>query len=457
MYFEALRALGLLEVSDRKPSPPGPEPLLLNSVVEGTVRASSDPNQDVEPAVIAIDIDGTTHTTTTYIKYVTESNLPRIYFSKTVVFGNYIEGQLSVPADYAKSGDPFLAQNPFTDGVAPKRMYNSGVVFNSPCFTAPSGIAVWYSDSGGYPWSSAVVLARSDIATIVLDKPDIEVSQAPTSRGWVYVAFVQFDCINPNVSVLKIYRSSDGGASFQLASSVITGNVWSPQVLVNPFFGNVYVIWTDMVNKQIWMARSTDVWASTWTYELVANVDPVSGSINNGTINGEVRAITSTSAKFNSVANSICVVWHEREPGSPPDVNRTDVYFQSKTGSGWLPTKVLIDDNPIRDQFHPALDYDGTGRLMVAWYDRVEDPTNFKYHQYVTYITTDGTRLQNKARVSTFDTDPFNFTPIRGFVGDYQDMWLWTYGGTQKYVSAWVGMPSWLQGSEDIFLSRILP
>ncbi|HEV8132845.1 MAG TPA: hypothetical protein VGQ81_16480 [Acidobacteriota bacterium] len=470
-YFDALRAAGILSIirTDRSGIPTGQSvdfdpmmkfgrvrgplsfPFLIDPKLEFTHPVDADFNNNSETAVIALDLGSTTYTSTAYIKDL--GGFFRNHFSWSTDLTLFNIGEFPRPPEYNRSADPFLAENPFTDGQNPKRMYCSGILYNGfdqffkPIM--PDSVAVWYSDNGGQSWSSPpTIVARNDDPNWFFDKPDVEVSwNAGADRGYVYVTFVKVFQSPVSNSQLVIRRSTDGGLTFPADSErlIVTGDVQAPQVLIGPFGGTVYVIYLDYQNNQIKEARSTDY--STWSFSTVANVTPVDRTIR---LNGSVRALTAPMARYNSVANKIDVVWHQLEPGSE---NRTDVWFNVKTALGWGTNPKCITCNGLApdpgDQFFPALDFDRSGNLKIVWYDRRDDPNNLLYHQYVTATDSDGNLLQGKNQVSTFQSNPQNRQ-----LGDYQDMWFWTYGTIDRFISSWIGIPG---NSQYVYDSSITP
>ena len=70
-----------------------------------------------------------------------------------------------------------------------------------------------------------------------------------------------------------------------------------------------------------------------------------------------------------------------------------------------------------------ALDFDLTGNMIVTFYDRRDDSSNIKYHLYSARIDSSGIRLEPNIRVSTFQSNPQNYTVDPRFIGDYHDIW----------------------------------
>ena len=294
------------------------------SIIVGPYNMVSDSAQDAEPAVMATNRNGLTHVMTSYIKIV-NGTTPRLYFSTTTDLSTYTRGAIPMPAGYQYSADPLFSKNTYTSGVAPGRVYLTGLVYNGS--VPPSGIAVWRTDTGGVSWSQPTLVAVDNTSNYVLDKPAITVSWYSGTRGHVYVAYVRRSRVTATNVQLFVARSTDGGFTFGTPVSVpgASGNINGAQVLVNLNNGHVYVLWTDFVMNAIRMATSTNN-GQTWSSpEPVASGNMLDGSI---TINGPIRVGSLSMARFNWVANKICVVWTEFEaPGS----QRTDIYYTAKS------------------------------------------------------------------------------------------------------------------------------
>ena len=427
-----------------------PELSILSTVI-GSVNMTNDSYQDTEPAVVALTIGNTDYITTAYIKF--PSSRFRIYTATTNDYFNAIYHRLIyVPSPYTRSADPMLDANIYSNGIAPKRVYLTGLLLDDGATN--TAIAVWRTDNGGLSWTSPTFVASSNNSGYPVDKPDIAVSWYSGTRGHVYVAYVQLG----NPDSLYVARSRNGGLSFEPPVLVATANdINGAQVLVNPYYGYVYVLWTDFEDDTIKMSSSYD-YGQTWTYPetaATATVKMLGGSSSDHIYGGSrgIRAGSLPMARFNWVANRICVVWHEKEAGSstPP---RTDVYYTSKSPSGWQ-VKVRVNDVQTNDQFMPGIDFDTSGNLIVTFFDRRDDPGNLLYHEYMARISPTGTLLEPNTRVSTFQSDPqaYSYYPTYIFLGDYQDNWDWTFIPGEYYIPSWVGIPS----VGDIYLSVIQP
>lgn len=419
-----------------------------------SANATEDANQDVSPSVLSITLDDTDYTITAFTKYI-DPITARNYFSTTSDFMTFTQGELPMPDGYQVSANAVLGANVLTTGIAPGRIYCAGIVFNWVPHVPPNGIAVWHSDDGGRSWSAPAIVSRNDSSNYFLDRPHIGVSWASGTVGYVYVAYTKYNNSDLSQNQLLVSRSTDGGLTFEDPVPVISGKIANPQILVNPFFGYaIYALWVDFSANEIQMSRSLD-YGKTWEAPQTAAAGNMIAGENNfwnesDYLNGDLRAITAPRARFNWVKNKICVVWHEREqPGS----NATDVFYTAKSFQGWQ-AKVRVNDVQTNDQFMPALDFDSDGNLKVIFYDRRDDPDNLLYHQYIAHIDSNGNDLSPNERVSTFQSNPKGYRDH--FIGDYQDIWDWTFSSGEKYHSAWVGIgiPA---NTGDVYLSGIEP
>jgi hypothetical protein len=444
-YYTLMRDWGLMppKSKSRTQAYPAVEGLAPASSVYATINMTSDSYRDVEPSVMGYNNNGTVYISTVYLKYLADGN-PRNYYSMTPDEGaTFYRGQLPMPAGYLYSGDPLMAKNPYNGGAGPERIYASGTAFNS---APPNAIAVWHTDNGGFSWSQPTVAAVNNNSAYILDKPAATVSWYSGTLGHVYVAYEKVDLVNkPPQTQFFVTKSTDGGLSFGTPVLVTTGNIEGPQILVNNYNGYVYAIWMDYTLNAVRMSTSTD-FGQTWSSPETAATGNMFSDPNNH-LNGALRAYSLPMARFNWVANKICIVWHERQQAGS---SLADVYYTAKSPSGWQ-AKVMLNDVQTNDQFMPALDFDSTGNLIVTFYDRRDDPNNILYHEYMAHIDSNGNLLEPNARVSTFQSNPQNYP--HSFIGDYQDIWDQSFSSGEFYLSAWVGIPN----VGDIYLSGIQP
>lgn len=427
------------------------------TVSAASVRVTNDSLMDAETAVSAVNIGAGRFTAVTHHKYIPlggERPEARIHFARTSDFWAFTTGQLPILAGYARSADPVMSVNPYTAGINPSRMYTAGVLFNAGVYNDPSAIVLWTSADGGASWASPSIVEARGGGGYFVDKPAINVSWHPATLGYVYVAYISIDTVN-SISSLVVERSTDGGLSFGSTFVVAIGprgTLQAPQIVTNKNSGEVYVLWTDSAADAIKMATSVNQAASFGPHEIVAyGVNAIAA--------GGVRSYSNPIARFNYVAGSLGVVWHKYGP------SLTDIYYTYKTCgsscSGSWSSPSQVNDISTNDQFLPSMDFDNAGNFMVAWYDRRLDPLNDRYDEYAVYITPQGSRVNNQAsvRLSTYSSDPDHHTSSDGdskFIGDYQDVWFWTYTDGETANVVHIGIPSDLVNGE-VYLTRVAP
>ncbi|HVT59502.1 MAG TPA: sialidase family protein [Thermoanaerobaculia bacterium] len=401
-----------------------------------TYNVSNNVNQNAEPSVVSITIGATTFTTATYFQYLpTYLTFPtaraRIYAASTssLTIPDWTRTELPIPVGYTESGDPLMDENSLSYGIAPNRMYTTGIIFQDAANVQPNAIGLWHSDDGGVTWSQPTLVNVAFNPGIFLDKPAVAVATYSGNVGAVYVAY-NIDIVNQPSQVV-VAKSVDGGITFAPAVTVATGNLLGAQILTQPFSDKVYLVWVDYGLNAIRMSTSTGP-ATSWTApETAATGNMVFGS--SQFLNGNVRSPTLPVARYNWVANCVSVAWHEFESSAPGA--HTDIYYAVKTRSGWQP-KRLINANTTNDQFQPGVDFDNSGNLMVTFYDRSQDPANNYYLESWQRIDYLGNRL-DFGTVSTPFSDPNSFGDK--FIGDYQSSWFWNFSDVygSRFNAAW--------------------
>jgi|GEM_PF-1196369 len=414
------------------------------TVQSPSINATADSPQDVEPSTVTLTASGVDRTVTSYIQYE-GGTTPRIHYASTTDFSTFQHGAMPVPGGYSFTGDPFMDENPYAGGVAGYRTYCAGMAFNSGEQNAPNAIAVWHSDpSDNGSWTASPTIADNRGAGYFLDKPALAVSwHNSTDLGYVYLAYVSYDYVNLNTAIV-VARSVDGGATFPLKTVVAYGQapatnhgVANPQIVVAPGSGAVYVIWLDFGANQIQMARSTDFAATFGAHEVAANT-----TLTTGNLTGGIRAETVPMARYNSVTNSILLVWHDTT------ANGTNVEYAYKDINGWHNPASPVQFT-ANDQFMPAVDFNGAGNVIITYYDRHADPANTAYRAYEAYITTSGTRIDaNDNWMGGFDSTANG----NDFIGDYQGVWDWTFAIGERSTATWIGVTSSVY---DNWLTRI--
>ncbi|MDQ8208867.1 DNRLRE domain-containing protein [Coraliomargarita sp. SDUM461003] len=149
----------------------------------------------------------------------------------------------------------------------------------------------YYSDDRGVTWTQSTGGPSSEITGVYTNGHSTEISGQPLAADRVNGDFYM---ANFGSSAHQIYRSTDDGATWTLASSLKNGNTYNmrtPQIVAapaspsNPSGGDVWVCDDSVYNKNIGgLWRSTDS-AATWTkFKGVSKVTAVSfGQSQSGT------------------------------------------------------------------------------------------------------------------------------------------------------------------------------
>jgi hypothetical protein len=451
---EKARRLGLRPEGVPRPGSGGPvpQPLTLSDGSQYTLTVTNDAQQDTEPTVRTLTIGSTTYTTVASIKYLFTGPSPnrnrfRNYFATTTDFSTWTRGELPMPTGYKQSGDPLMDENSYTTGIAPLRKYVTGIIYQDNSTSndvVPNAIGVWHSDDGGLTWSQPTLVAVNSDPLVFLDKPAINVSQWFGNNGTVFVAYIKINFPPNPTNHLLVARSTDGGVTFSAPSEVTSGDIEGPQILTSPYGDKVYALWADYSLNAMRMSTSSSSLLS-WTAgetattgSFLPNRNPTQ-NLNGGT---GVRAVTLPMARYNWVKNSVSLVWHEFESSTS---DKTDIFYVAKTSSGWQ-AKKRVNPTTLNDQFMPGFDFDSSGRFMVTFYDRSQDPNNLLYKESWARIDYLGNVLGSGA-LSVPPSDPNAY--LNKFIGDYQDSWWWNFSDQygNRFNAAWVEQTSSTTGN----------
>ena len=442
------------------------EPDFVTLSATGTTNITHDEPQDAETTVTSVDIGGKTYVVTSFYKWdhqIGNTTFARMHY-RTSDGTTAWTGVLPLPSGYDQSSyDPYLGVNPYSNGVFPRTVYLVGNAKKG------SNVAVvgWRSQDGGRHWQGPITIATGDTD---VDKPHIAVSWHPGTRGWIYVGY------RDQAGKLVVKRSQNGGASFfgpYTITSHNSPNINGLQLLVSPYSGYVYALWTDFTDDRIYLAFSSNH-GTTWSAPVVfPNTNTPAHNLMFGNLNHIFRAPSFPIARLNWAAGNgsgrISVVWHECN--TPPKDNHqyygikdlkkdcsfsyqhTDVYYASVWLNGST-NKVKINSSTVRDQFSPALDFDANGNILVTFYDRRDDPSNIDYRLYRARIDENGQPLQSNVAVSNFASTPQSGWGVPYFIGDYHETWMTPVNGIDTWYSCWTGESN---NNADIFLSTIQP
>ena len=394
---------------------------------------------DVEPATISNNIGGTTYHVGAYAHWTGTAYVGEVVTATALSSSGYSPLQrttLYMPAGYTDFGDAWLSESVFDDGVAPRRIYVTGIVFNRDAAgngVSPSSIRTWYSNNGGQTWSGGWPIDERAASQGVVDKPATDVSAYSGTRGHFYVAYTDFG--TPQRLLLR--RNSNGVTPFCNAvapircyspgftEAVITdqNNPIGAQVVVNPTNGHVYVLWQAQTatGSQIRMRRSID--GSVTGFEA-GEIVVANNFVSPRTVANGMRSTTLPHARFNAVTNQVMVTWH----GSDSSSNGNAVYytaFDPDTVQPWSSTPSRVRIDAAGEQFQPAVDNDDYGNPLITYYSTQNDGGG-RYQPFGVYLSTGGGVLTGPSPLHSQLND--NRWPAGNpvFIGDYHDNFYWS-------------------------------
>lgn len=460
-------------------------------------KFTDDATPDFEPTVFRLrDLSDTWGTVTVSIRHFGSLDVRNYVVSK--VGTTFTRGYLPTPIDKPHSYDPYLYASQYGTGTAAYRLYCVGIVGDLTKGVEHNSITVWRSDNHGrdqfrtLPYQ--IVDSGTGAGTIsnpdgtyekrVVDKPTIAVNGYLPSRGYVYVAYMRNTTVYNSATNAKIKeyqsvyaaRSTDGGNTWQTPQLVYsnengTGKINSAHIVAANGTGYLYIAW---VRYQGWsggimLARSPS--SGTVTGSWVLDTTGPTGYMQTGgesTKSNDMVRQTLVIMRHNAVANKLIMVWNEPDGSSPSATH--DVYYAEKGTGGWSvwngvkKLKVSSDRPPCgttetaTDQVRPTLDYDGSGKITIAYYDRQQDCANDLYNVWFAQLTTGSTTPAVVAQV------PIPFADLNGSsssdldangerIGDYFDLWC----DTATCYTAWIGTPRNASGTPqgDLLVTTI--
>jgi hypothetical protein len=458
-------------------------------------RFTNDTAGDFEPTIFyGRDAAGAIGTTTVSIKYFSTTSFKNSFVSKVGM--TTTSGYLPVPPDRPSSYDPYLYANLWASAIAPYRLYCVGLTADVTQGATTNAVTVWRSDNLGadqfttLPYriveaggtNLAIPGNTTQYENRTLDKPTIVVNGYSSDRGTVYVAYMRQSRIyNKSTGSLattyeSIYaaRSTDGGNSWETPVLIYSNQNEPVRTLINSAHivsangtGYLYVAWAryslDPARGGITLARSPG--SGTLTGAWAIDTTGPAGPMTSGTKSNDMTQQSVVIMRHNAIANKLMLVWNE--PETTTSTSTQDVYYAEKGGNGWTlwngqkKLKVSSDvscGTTGTDQVHPTLDYDSTGKITIAYYDRQQSCTNDPYNVYFTQLTTGSTTPAVLVQAPTPFTDlagsqSSDLTNNQGRIGEYFDLWCYS---TTCYT-AWIGTPQNSSGTPqgDLLVTTI--
>jgi hypothetical protein len=413
----------------------------------------TDVSEDIEPAVMATSVSGVDYTCTVFMKFLNQYQTltPHLYYSTYNSNGQVRANPLSTLSGYDRNADPVMAKNS-TATYPSNRIYLAGTAYNSTI--TPNAIAAWYSDDGGFTWSSPSAVVAESTGSYFLDKPAITVSSETNSSGYIYIAYVRVnDDINDSqygYGQVNVMASANGGVTWQGPFAVGTNqpDYEAPQVMVDNSTGNVYVVWADLgqsgngsiriASSGRWDPYRTGTYNPATAMSFTESTALTTGILLGGTHTNVIATGTGVSlmaqtcpvAKLDSAHGRISVAWHEAN-----GTTSTRLQFVTRPLSGSWGTPITLAATTGHSVM-PGMDYDGSGNFMVTYYSFAQGSSN--YNEAAAYVTFSGNTpslTETKTNVSSFSSTLASYSsyPTNGstrHLGEYQDVFF--YNGSWR-------------------------
>jgi hypothetical protein len=345
---------------------------------------------DIEPALITQMRSGVENQVAVWMEFTQGISSPSQLASSHFASGNARHNYLGKLSGYeGRYADPWLAQE---TGTARQRIYLVGVTAGS-ARTDPNALVRWYSDNGGFSWSSpAAIIKYAGPAPCMVDKPTVAVSAAPGSAGYVYVVY------NRQAATIReqvIQVSTDGGTTWKGPFPVgnqAAGNHNAPQVMVDSN-GDVYVVWArwrPTVNgDSMRVARSPAYVAGatsmTFTDGPVLSIGRVNDASHTFACGGtcRVRDASVPIARLDAARRRIAVAWHGFRATGGTEIRFTTVSIANNS-MAWGP-QITLPWNGGND-VQPSMDFDAQGNYLVSYYAfGLNSPIYYNVARYVTF------------------------------------------------------------------------
>jgi hypothetical protein len=431
-----------------------PDALALTEVPGSEKRMIDQAPDEIEPALMSYTHFGVEYSVAVWMNF--DPNIATV--PSTLKYTAWTSNGLtntgsSIPpvAGYARYADPVLVKHPTSTRIFLAALARTETQTGTPLATTriDSAIVVWYSDNGGWSWSSGRVIAtdvwtRSDVVNRpdrwILDKPGI----ATAPNGTVWVTYTR----RGGEVTFNLY---DGW--LQVQSGTISGSTWSwsgrttivapggtqyiaPAIMVDAD-GDVYVLSTRTGDAiELWRDDAQDM-NGVFFQQMPAlpNPGPFRDTITVGGVT--LRAVTVPAVKLDRTRRRICVVWHVSPGTGDPVVNARETYLRFA---------VYRIDEPIANlrwtnhlfaagggvhHVNVGMDHDTNGNVVVTWY-RFNPGTSAYWNvgKFVTFGTNHTpswvsddpitTKMGDVATLTDDDPDP-NRVGLR-HIGEYHDV-----------------------------------
>jgi hypothetical protein len=340
--------------------------------------------------------------------------------------------------------------------------------FTATAVNSLSAISVSKSTDGGVSFGAPVIAAAKAANTHFLDKDWMAVN--PANANQIAVTYTDFDvshtvCASSERTAIELVASVNGGATWSApqvlfqACSVAPNfpSVQGSQVAFSPS-GAVNVAFelssgATPTGRQIAFMRAATLGGAFGAPVAVANILGVGDGF---AIQGGIRAFVdiqgmAVDRSGLSTNGNIYIVFHDSRHfvklfgGNPYGYADAMITKSTNNGTSWsIPVQVNTNTEPLAsglgtDSYMPGVAVDNTnGAVGVCWYDRRNDPLNFKVDRFC------GHSLDAGATFTNVRMTPASFMPIHGaddlvnpsYFGDYDTVASDSLKATGGFIGA---------------------
>lgn len=448
-----------------------PRATVLTAQTTNATFADNVPKEVAEPTTIVQRLGGVDHTIVAYIHYQHPSTAqPVVKIATSTDSTTWRVHDLPWPASsgvpFAASGDPVLVENPYNAGDNPNTVFCVASVWAYQSgYIGENTITVWASTNGGESWNVYGEAWNNEAdRQEFADKPAAAISWSPASLGHLYVTFANQPDVDGWATFLITLVPSvpaDGNYPWDMIGAVAFNStiLHSPQIVVDPSQGDLYLAYLDWTNSRISILRNSvgcgwceptysfdsgQAWASPLEGQLITNSSPPPAGNNIvDDANIKIEAVSLLVARFNASDGSVGVVYHRRK-ATPSNHNMiaSEVVFNRfyapplNTGTPSWQTQLgtVVNANAEHYTWDGAIDYDEAGNSIITYYDYDHsiNPQHIQYQLWSTRFSPTYTRLDERQVASgdRGDSDPRAvYSPAYGpwVLGEYLGLWYW-YG-----------------------------
>lgn len=461
--FASIAFIGISSLRSLVPAQPAPSPCG-GYVLGPEARANQDTTarNQVEPPV-AVSPFYSLRSVAMGIDYRSDPNFPRVWHYTTPDGGmSWNESAFTNPLPPPIQGmnqqslDPAIAW-----GGDPNRVYavvNWVELWANRRF---GSIWLYISIDGGVTWGAPLNISKShmrfldpnDTAHTYFEKPMISLYHDVDSNvDHAYVAFTQkyvnWGLPPTNYTDIRFTRSLDSGVVWTspivISDPPQPDHQWNAVPAVGPA-GTIYVTWIQFPPPQgpactgtIKIDVSTDFGTTFGVDRIVTSAYTVWPSSVNPPNVGRVWTHPVTKVR----GSNVYIVYHERDatPSSPCVLGArgTEIrlVWSINAGVNWNGPVTINDDGLLEiDQFHPWMDIDPNGTLLIAWYDRRRSVSPLPLNRYYDVFYTTGS------------PPPGNFQANCRLTNMYSDATLITY--PLPSGCCWIGEYLGVSASQD--------